>query len=192
MLDTAIVVALVVWCLLAIVVAAVRLPGTWMVVVAAIAYGWWKEWQPIGAWTIAILIALAVVGEGLELLASVITARRGGASPRAAWGGLIGGIVGAFTLSFLVPIPLIGTVVGALAGCVGGAVIAEMSVHPSIGRSTRVGVFSGIGFAMGMLVKVGLTIAMSGIVLMAAYRGSLPVSLDKQPPLLKNIEDDSG
>ena len=114
---------LVLCCVVAVLASLVRLPGTWFIVVTAVAYGWWTDWHPIGLGTLLLLAGLAVVGELIELLFSVITAKRAGASRQAAWGGLIGGIIGMFALSFLVPIPVIGTVVGALVGCFLGALV---------------------------------------------------------------------
>jgi len=185
MWDTIILILLTLWCLLSIAATMVRLPGTWAILLAAIAFAWWSAWEPLGPWTLVILAVVAIVGEVLEFASSVLTARRAGATKQATWGALLGGILGAFFLSFLVPVPLVGTVAGALAGCFLGAVLAELAVHQRIGQSTRVGVFSAIGFGLGLIVKVGLAIAMSGVVLVSAfsYRTALPSSPNVTVPV---------
>ena len=116
MWDIVIIVALTLCCVLALIMTAVRLPGTWLIVIGALGYGWWDHWQRVGLITVAVLVGIALVGEAVELLASVLTARKAGATRQAAWGGLVGGVLGMLFLSFLIPIPLVGTMAGALPG----------------------------------------------------------------------------
>ncbi len=171
MAETFAAVLLVVCCLIAVLVTALRLPGTWVIVASALGYGWWNDWQVIGAVTVGVLIGIALLGEVVELTASVLTARKAGASRQAAWGGLIGGIVGMLFLSFLatVPVPVIGTLVGAmvgaLIGCFGGAMIAELAVRRKLAQGTKVGLFSALGFVLGTVAKMALAMVMSGILL---------------------------
>jgi len=169
MTDTAANVILVICCVVAVLITAVRLPGTWMIVLAALLYGWWDGWTEFGGKTIMLLAGIALFGELIEFLCSAITTRRAGGSRRAAWSGLLGGIIGMFALSFLVPMPVIGTMVGALAGCFLGAMIGELTVKDHIGQGARVGFFSAIGFALGMLTKIAIAVAMSGVLLFAVF-----------------------
>jgi uncharacterized protein YqgC (DUF456 family) len=152
-------------CLIAVVMAALRLPGTWLILAAALVYGWWADWEGVSLWLVLGLVIIAVVAEVFEFLASALTARRAGASRQAAWGGLIGGFLGMFLLSFLVPIPVVGTVIGALLGCFIGATIAELNVRRHIGQGTKVGLFSALGFVVGMVAKTAMALAMAGILL---------------------------
>ena len=156
---------LVLCCVVGVAMTAVRLPGTWLIIATALCYGWWAKWQGVGLWLVLALVAIALVAEAVEFLASVFTARKAGASRQAAWGGLIGGFLGMFLLSFLVPIPIVGTVVGALVGCFGGAMMAEWSVRKKVAQGSKVGLFSALGFVMGMVVKMAIAFAMSGILL---------------------------
>jgi uncharacterized protein len=187
MWDTGLLIGLVVWCGLCTLATMVRLPGTWLILLAAIGYSWWRAWAPIGPWMLAALFGAATLGEVLEFAASAITTRRAGATKQAAWGALLGGVLGAIFLSFLVPIPLVGTVAGALAGCFIGAVMGELSVHRRLGQGARVGVFSAIGFGLGMIAKVALAVAMSGVVLLSAFahRGDhVPVDSGSVKPVM--------
>lgn len=165
MLDIAIIAALALCCILGVLLTALRLPGTWLIIVTALVYGWWTEWERFGWVLIAVLVGVALAGEAIELLASVITARKAGASRRAAWGGLIGGILGMLFLSIPIFFPPIGTVVGALVGCFVGAAIAEFSVHKEVTQGAKVGLFSALGFVLGTVTKIALALLMSAILL---------------------------
>ncbi len=184
-------------CLAGVLMTVVRLPGTWLIVAVAVGVGWWSDWQRVALWLVAILITVAVVGEALELLSSVLMARRAGASRQAAWGGLIGGIVGMFLLSFLVPIPLIGTMVGALLGCFLGATLVELSVRRQLGQGTRVGFFSALGFVLGTVTKMAIALVMSGLLLTSAVcSGSAALPPDEETllqalPAEEIVEDGS-
>ncbi len=168
MWDAVTTVALILCCLLAVVMTAVRLPGTWLIVLCALGYAWWADWQRVGMWTILALGGIAVAGEVIELLTSVFTTRKAGGTRQAAWGGLIGGILGMFFLSFLVPVPLVGTMIGAVVGCFGGAALAEMAARRRLAQGTRVGLFSALGFVLGTATKIALALIMSGILLTSA------------------------
>ncbi len=180
MWDTIAVIGLWLACGAGLVLTALRLPGTWLIVGAAAAHGWWTQWQPVTVRWLLLLVGLAAFGEVLELFASVLTARRVGASRQAGWGGLIGGIVGMLVLS--VPVPIIGTIIGALVGCFAGAAIAEFvladhttpddragSTGPDSGHmgahSMKVGVFAAIGFLLGTAAKTAIALILAGLLL---------------------------
>lgn len=171
MWETITVVALVVCCLLGVLLTAVRLPGTWLIVMAALGYGWWSNWESVGPVTIAVLAGIALFGEITDLTMSAVTARKAGATRQAAWGGLVGGVGGMIFLSSLLslPFPVIGTVVGAtagaLVGCFGGAMLVELAMRKKLTQGAKVGLFSAIGFVLGMATKIALALAMTGLVL---------------------------
>lgn len=176
MLQFAAVGGLALLCLVSVVATAVRLPGTWAIVAGAAVYGWLTDWEHVGGVLIGILIGLAIFGELLELGMSAVTARKAGASRRAAWGALIGGFVGMFIFSL--PLPLIGTMFGALAGCFVGALIAELTVKGELAHGAKVGTFSAIGFVLGIVSKIALAMIMST----ALVGYALVQSVDAIPP----------
>ena len=149
-------------CTLGLALTVLRMPGIWVIVLTAGLYGWWSEWQSVPVWLVIVLFGAACVAEALEFVSSAVTVRKVGASRRAAIGALIGGFFGMFTLTFVVPIPIINTVVGALLGCFTGALIGELSVHRQVGKGTRVGLFSMLGFVIGMAIKMTIALGMSG------------------------------
>ncbi len=166
MTDIAAIVVLILLCLTGVVITVVRLPGTFLILLAAIGYSWWHEWERITLVWLLVLGGIALLGEVVDLLASLVTTRRAGGSRQAAWGGLIGAILGMIFLT--VPMPLIGTFFGAIAGCFIGAAVAEILVHNRVGHGARVGIFSAIGFAIGAATKIGLAVAMAGLTIVVA------------------------
>lgn len=159
-------------CLIAVVLTAVRLPGTWCLVAGAGLYGWLTEWQAVTLSTLLLLSVIAAIGEILELFTSAVVARKAGGSRRAAWGGLVGGMLGMFFLSFLLPVPFVGSMAGAIAGCFLGAAIAELTVRNHLAHGTRVGFFAALGMAIGTAAKVGLALVMSVFVIACALRST--------------------
>jgi len=155
-------------CGLCVAATALRLPGTWSMVAGAALLGWWREWSEFGWRTVAVLALVALAAEGIEMLVSLMTARRAGASSRAAWGGLIGGFVGMMFLSFT-PIPLVSSILGALAGCFLGAVIGELTAQSRWDKSAKVGFAAAIGFALGSAAKTSLALVMAAVVVVQAW-----------------------
>lgn len=174
MWDSIILGTLVLCCVVGVLMTALRLPGTWVILAAAIGYGWWTDWQRIGAVLAGVLCGIAVVGEIVEFAVSALTTRRAGASRQAAWGGLIGGFIGMIFLASLLslPLPVVGTMMGAVAGamvgCFGGALITELAVRKQLVHGTRVGAFAAVGFVLGVASKIGLALVMSALVIIAA------------------------
>ena len=163
--NIGIIAALSVSCVVGVLLTALRLPGAWWIVVTAVGYGWWSDWQRVGLIFVGLLAGIALIGEAIELFSSVLIARKAGASDRAAWGSLIGGFLGMLFLSFLVPIPFVGSIVGAIVGCFLGAALAELSVRQQLSQGTKVGLFSAMGFAFGMAAKVAIAMVMTGLLL---------------------------
>jgi len=100
---------------------ALGLPGIWLIVAAVVGGGALTGFHAIGWGTIAIAVALALLGELFELWFGFGLARRYGGSKRAGWGALIGGLVGAVVG---VPVPVIGSVIGGFVGALLGRVAA--------------------------------------------------------------------
>ena len=92
--------------------AALQLPGTWIIFCAAVVYDWAYDWQRMGPTALAVFGGLVVGAEILDQVSGMVLTGRAGGSKRASWGGLIGGIAGMFLFTF--PVPVIGTIAG---GC---------------------------------------------------------------------------
>ncbi|MDB4906489.1 MAG: hypothetical protein JWO05_1273 [Gemmatimonadetes bacterium] len=141
------------------------LPGTWLMVGAALGYQILVPQGGVGTATVVFTAILAVVGEVIEFSLSARYARKYGGSRRAGWGAIIGGTVGAFVG---VPVPIIGPVIGAFAGAFLGALAGELTVKRDAGNATRVAWGALIGRVLASAVKVGIGVAISAWIVIAA------------------------
>jgi uncharacterized protein YqgC (DUF456 family) len=151
---------LIILSLVGIALAALQLPGTWLILLAAVGYDALHDWNRIGWKWLAALGVVALVAEALELLASAVVAKKAGASRRAAIGALVGGLAG--MLLFSIPVPVIGTIIGGLVGCFVGALAMELTVRGDISTGTKVGIFATLGRIAGMLLKTAAAMTMAG------------------------------
>ena len=141
------------------------LPGLWVMVGAILAYGWLTDFRSLSVALIAIVLALALVGEIIESWLGFRFAKRYGGSSRSGWGALIGGVVGAI---IGVPIPVIGSVIGAFLGSFIGAALFEYSASRQLGVATRAGWGSVVGRAAAAAVKIALGVIIAVIAAFAA------------------------
>jgi uncharacterized protein YqgC (DUF456 family) len=157
MLDATLLILLVTVACAGIVLAVMQLPGSWLILAAALGYDWYYGFSRIAA-----------AAEVVEALSSAVIARRAGASRRASIGALLGGLIGMFSLSFVVPIPIIGTIAGGFLGCFLGALLGEMTQHDDLTKGTRVGIFAMIGRLLGLIAKTAASLTIAGAVVLLA------------------------
>lgn len=131
-------------------------PGNWLIVaLAALFAAFFPATDRHGLhWsTVAIGVALAVVGEVLELFAGAAGAKKAGASRRsivlALVGTMIGSLIGA---TVAIPIPIVGPIVGALGGGALGAFAGAFIGETAIGRNTADSLAAGKGAMVGRLL----------------------------------------
>jgi hypothetical protein len=140
------------------------LPGTMVIVAAAVLYAWATEFAAVTWGTIGWLALLAVIGEGLEFLTGAVGAAGERPSKRvtvaALAGGFIGGVVGTPLLFG------IGSLLGVLAGAFAGAALAVVSEGGSRAAALRTGVAALRGRLLGFVLKVSVAIVM--VVVLAA------------------------
>ena len=146
---------------------ALGLPGLWVIVAAVVLGGVVTGFHTIGAGTIAIVIALALLGELFELWFGYGLARRYGGSKRAGWGALIGGLVGAIVG---VPVPIIGSVIGGFVGAFAGATLLEYSRSPVAGAAVRAGWGALLGRVAATAAKMTLGIVIAVVAVFAALQ----------------------
>jgi len=141
------------------------LPGTWIMVAAALGYWILVPTGGVGMVTVIGTGLLALFGEIIEFSLSGRYARKYGGSRRAGWGAIIGGFVGAFVG---VPVPIVGPVIGGFLGSFAGALVAELSRGSGGGTATRVAWGALIGRVTAAAAKVAIGIVMIVWIVVAA------------------------
>lgn len=141
------------------------LPGLWVMVGGVLAYGWLTGFRTMSVATIAVVLAIAFLGEIIESWLGFRFAKRYGGSSRSGWGALIGGLVGAV---IGVPVAIIGSVIGAFLGSFIGAALFEFSYSRHAGVATRAGWGAVVGRAAAAAAKIALGLIIAVIALFSA------------------------
>jgi uncharacterized protein YqgC (DUF456 family) len=155
-----------VFCFLAIASLVFGLPGTLLIVAAALVYGWATGFAAVTWTTIAWLAGLAALGEGIEFFAGTVGAAGERPSRRVTVlvlvGGVAGGIVGT---PFLIGV---GSLIGALLGAFAGAALAVASEGGSAGSAFRTGMAAMRGRLLGFVLKTAVAVVMLVVLIAAA------------------------
>ncbi len=128
------------------------LPGLPLVFVGLLLAAWADGFAHVGWPALLVLGLLTVLSLVADVLATVVGARRVGASRKALWGTFVGSVAGMFFM------PL-----GLLLGPLAGALVGEYWHGRELGRSTRVGLATWMGLLLGLALKLALLIAMLGL-----------------------------
>jgi len=154
------------------------LPANWLMLLAASLYVWLAPVEgsaAIGWWpTLVALAVLALMGEGLELLASALGVKVYGGSRRGAVLAMIGSLVGAVIGIFVgLPIPYVGSILAALLfaglGAMVGAVLGEQWAGRSPEESWKIGAAAFVGRLLGTAGKMAVGAAMIAVVVVALW-----------------------
>jgi uncharacterized protein len=133
--------------LVSLVLDAVGLFGNWILLGATVIAWILTGFQHFGPWGLAIMAALAVLGEVLEVALAGYGARRFGGSKGSMVAALVGCLAGAV---FGTPLfPIIGTLIGA---CLGAFLAAALYEYLQQDKEVRAALWTGLGAALG---KVG-------------------------------------
>lgn len=134
------------------------LPGLPLVFVGMLLAAWAGDFQQIGWGILVVLGLLTVLSVGVDVFATLIGAKRVGASRKA----LLGAVLGAFAGLFFGPI-------GLFAGPFVGALLGELWHGRELGQATKVGLGTWLGIVVGVVLKLGLAFAMLGLFLFAWF-----------------------
>ena len=128
------------------------LPGAVLIFGGAVLGAWIDDWTRVSWWTLGVLGVLAALSIACDFVAASLGAKRIGASPLAVSGAAIGTIAGVFTgLWGLLFMPLV------------GAAIGEFMAMRNLQRAGRVGIATGVGLLIGVVVKLAFAFSMIGI-----------------------------
>lgn len=145
------------------------MPGTLVMVAAALGYLLLVPTGGIGWVTVIGTAVLAFIAEALEWSLSARYARKYGGSRRAEWGAVLGGMIGAFVG---VPVPIAGPILGAFAGAFVGAFVAELSRGSHGVTATRVATGALLGRVIAAAVKVAMGVVIATWLVVAAVAGA--------------------
>lgn len=134
------------------------LPGAPILFAGLLLAAWADDFAYVGAQTLILLGAMAVLTYVVDFAATALGAKRAGASDRAIWGAVLGGLVG-----LLLGLP------GLLLGPFVGAVVGELSLRRDLKTAGRAGLGASIGLALGAAAKLALGFGMIGIFLLARF-----------------------
>ncbi len=128
------------------------LPGAVLIFGGAVLGAWIDDWTQVSGWTLGVLGVLAVLSIACDFVAASLGAKRLGASPLAVSGAAVGTLVGVFTgLWGLLFMPLAGAAVG------------EYMAMRNLQRAGRVGIATGVGLLVGVVIKLAFAFSMIGI-----------------------------
>jgi uncharacterized protein YqgC (DUF456 family) len=128
------------------------LPGILLVFGGLFLAAWADGFQHVGAVGLSIIGVLALLAFAADLVASLLGAKRVGASPLALAGAAVGGVVG-----ILLGIP------GLLLGPFIGAVAGEYLARGRLVQAGKVGIGTWMGLIVAAVAKVVIAITMIGV-----------------------------
>lgn len=134
------------------------LPGVPFVFGGLLIAAWIGDFQKIGWPTLTILAVLTALAVAADLVATLLGAKRAGASKLALLGAAIGSIVGLF-------FGLIGIFVFPFVG----AVIGEVMARQRLNQAAKVGFATWLGMLVGVLAKLSLAITMIGVFVISYF-----------------------
>lgn len=134
------------------------LPGVPFVFGGLLVAAWLGDFQRIGWPTLTLLAVLTALAILTDLLASLLGARKVGASKLALLGAALGGIAGIF-------FGLVGIFIFPFVG----AVIGEFIARREMGQAAKVGFATWLGLLFGALAKLALALTMIGVFVIAYF-----------------------
>ena len=134
------------------------LPGVPFVFGGLLIAAWIDNFQHIGWKTLTILAILTTLAIAADILATVLGAKRAGASKLALLGAAIGSIVGLF-------FGLVGIFIFPFVG----AVIGELIARGEMSQASKVGFATWLGLLLGALAKLALALTMIGVFVIAYF-----------------------
>lgn len=125
------------------------IPGTILIFAGLFIAAWADHFARVGVVGLAIIGVLAILAFVSDFAASVLGAKRVGASPQALAGATLGGLVGLF-----LGIP--GMIIGPFIGAVGG----ELLARGRLAQAGKVGFGTWVGLVFSAVVKVVIAFMM--------------------------------
>jgi uncharacterized protein YqgC (DUF456 family) len=129
------------------------LPGLPLVFAGMLLAAWAGDFQKISWITLVVLGLLTLLSLAVDFFATMMGAKRVGASRKA----LLGAVIGTFAGLFF------GGPIGLFAGPFIGALLGELWHGRELGQAAKVGLGTWLGMLVGTVLKLGLAFAMLGL-----------------------------
>jgi uncharacterized protein YqgC (DUF456 family) len=134
------------------------LPGLPLVFIGMLLAAWAGDFQQVGWLPLTVLGLLTLLSVAVDFLATLLGAKRVGASRKALLGAVLGTIVGLFFGP-----------VGLFAGPFVGALLGELWHGRQLGKAAKVGLGTWLGIVVGVVLNLGLAFAMIGLFVFAWF-----------------------
>jgi uncharacterized protein len=128
------------------------LPGVILVLAGVIVGAWIDDFAKVPVWIVVLIAVLAVIAWATDYVATLLGAKKAGASTLALVGAAIGTIVGIF-------MGLIGVLFLPLIGAALGQYLSERNSR----NAAKVGIATWLGLLVGTVVKIAIVFMMLGI-----------------------------
>lgn len=128
------------------------LPGLPLVFVGMVLAAWAGDFERIGWVALTVLGLMTALSVAVDFFATVVGAKRVGASGKALFGAAVGTFAGMF-------FGLVGLFVGPFVG----ALLGELWHSREVSQATKVGLGTWLGIVLGVVLKLGLAFAMLGV-----------------------------
>ncbi|MBM7623219.1 DUF456 domain-containing protein [Sporohalobacter salinus] len=135
------------------------LPGTPIILIASIIYGWINGFQVISLQLVFGLVILSLLAELLEYILSSFSAKKFGASNYSIIGLFVGGLIGVVILG-----PL-----GILIGMFLGSIIVELIVGREFNLAIKTGLGVLVGAISGSIFSFLIALLMAGLLLSRVF-----------------------
>lgn len=163
----------IVWCLVlltASLLVYLGLSGNFVIIGIALLHALVTGFDPIGWQLLLILLALAVVAEGIEFVLGTFYVAKKGASRYGVIGAFICGLLGAVVGTSALPV--FGSILGSFVGAFAGAILGEYYHQRLLEPSLRIGTHAFIGKMLAILVKHAFGLTMIALILRATWPGN--------------------
>jgi uncharacterized protein YqgC (DUF456 family) len=146
------------------------LGGTFIIIGLALIHALVTGFDPITWKLLAVLLGIALLGEGIEFVVGTFYVAKKGASKLGVFGAFLGGLAGAAAGNSVFPV--VGAILGSFLGGFGGAVLGEYQNREKLEPSLRIGGHAFMGRLLAILIKHALALVMVFLIL----RATAPVS----------------
>ena len=136
------------------------IPGTPLILLGALLFSLATDFQPVDAWRLVLLGALAVAAYVLDYLSGALGTRKLGGSRWAMLGAVLGGFIGLFFG------PL-----GILVGPILGAIGVELIYRKDVSVAFKSGLGAVVGVFLGVVAKLSISVVMVGLFTFWVIRG---------------------